>query len=317
MYKFFYLSRWLILEGVFFGLLIAFGVYVIYYTWSFQRKNLIAETRWVLAVLYNIIVNGTAIIPVLSLSAMNDENLSILVMVSILFSGGGVIFAFLLPRLFKLSSSEDSSTTEVHRSQVATQSDGHKCKNEQSDLKTPTVTKRDVRSDTELVALNVDRYQSLSDSRLPASSRSEGLPLEDSPFKERSEKEEKKTPELHPRALSSSGSTHLSTASCAPEPSRLQSERLRISLNNEIEISAQQTYKGKNGKRIIGIERLEGVASIEEQATDIDALEKVQSEINIGVPISESGPDVSGHVREIVRSHAGRKEGEEVDMYVA
>jgi hypothetical protein len=93
-----YLTVWLILEFIFLMGLICFGVYVIYYTWSFQRQALIAETRWVLIALYNIILNLAAALPVAALSISNDDDLAVLMMISLIFSGGGIVLAFLLPR---------------------------------------------------------------------------------------------------------------------------------------------------------------------------------------------------------------------------
>jgi len=81
--------------------LISFGVYVIYYTWSLQRQILIAETRWVLIALYNIVLNLTAVIPVAILYKGSEETTAGLMSISLIFSGGGIVFAFLLPRTVK------------------------------------------------------------------------------------------------------------------------------------------------------------------------------------------------------------------------
>jgi hypothetical protein len=71
---------------------------------------LIAETRWVLIALYNVILNLTAVIPIAAVSLKSDDDLAILMMISIVFSGGGIVITFLLPRtLQKLFDSRKAS----------------------------------------------------------------------------------------------------------------------------------------------------------------------------------------------------------------
>jgi len=70
-----------------------------------------------LIALYNIILNLAAALPVAALSITNDDDLSVLMMVSLIFSGGGIVLAFLLPRsIQKLigESYQESDETSPH-----------------------------------------------------------------------------------------------------------------------------------------------------------------------------------------------------------
>jgi len=86
-----------------------FGVYVIYQTWTFQRQALLAETRWVLLALYNVILTLCVIAPLCALVNLSDAVLSLIATIGIDVSGGGIIAAVLLPRVIsKLELSETS-----------------------------------------------------------------------------------------------------------------------------------------------------------------------------------------------------------------
>jgi len=89
------------MELIFFLFLLCFGVYVIYNTWSFQRKALLTETRWVLLALYNVILNIFAIAPLLGFVTIDDRILSLIVIVSIDLSAGSIVCAVLLPRVLQ------------------------------------------------------------------------------------------------------------------------------------------------------------------------------------------------------------------------
>jgi hypothetical protein len=47
-------------------LIVMWGLFVIYQTWSFHQKTMVREVRWVLLALYNIVLNFAAVLPLLS-----------------------------------------------------------------------------------------------------------------------------------------------------------------------------------------------------------------------------------------------------------
>jgi len=140
------LSTWLELQCAFLLCTIAFGVYVIYYTWSFQKKSLIEETRWVLFALYNILLNLTATVPIVAISSMTEENLAILITVSLLFSGGGIIFAFLLPRLLKALSAGHDDSTHDSKQKMLKQSHNEPSSDHRKETYVPSSPKTEVHS---------------------------------------------------------------------------------------------------------------------------------------------------------------------------
>jgi phosphate transport system substrate-binding protein len=92
--------------------LILFGIYVIFQTWSFQRKALLVETKWVLFALYNIVLNLVAVIPMMIFGSFDDDSLVTILCTTIEFSGGGIVFAVMLPRIVnKLEWSDHSKNS--------------------------------------------------------------------------------------------------------------------------------------------------------------------------------------------------------------
>jgi len=96
-----HLGVWLGLQILLLSGMIIFGITVIYQTWTFSNQNVVLETRWVLMALYNIVLVVVSTTPLLTLSPLDDETLSIVMGVMIDFSALGIIFAVLLPRVVK------------------------------------------------------------------------------------------------------------------------------------------------------------------------------------------------------------------------
>eukprot|EP00456_Euglypha_rotunda_P038381 TRINITY_DN2950_c0_g1_i14.p1 TRINITY_DN2950_c0_g1~~TRINITY_DN2950_c0_g1_i14.p1 ORF type:complete len:808 (-),score=63.28 TRINITY_DN2950_c0_g1_i14:339-2456(-) len=149
---------WLTLELIFFLSVLCFGVYVIYNTWSFQRRALLTETRWVLLALYNVILNIFALIPMLSFVDLNDRTLSLIVMVSIDLSAGSIVCAVLLPRVlenFKFSKSSRNGTT-AHMP-----SSKRECSIQVDKLNKPTSKRRPSRTPDDVLAKRLEDPQPL------------------------------------------------------------------------------------------------------------------------------------------------------------
>jgi len=91
------------LESLFILALLVWGVIVVYQTWTFSSgKSINLETKWVLIAFYNVILNLVFLAPLLFLGMLNDLHISLIMAISIDFSGGGIILAVLLPRLIKI-----------------------------------------------------------------------------------------------------------------------------------------------------------------------------------------------------------------------
>jgi len=76
-------------------------------------------------VLYNIILNVVAAFPSAVASNYNDDNLSLIVMVSLLFSGGGIVMAFLLPRVIRKFRHRRRKTETHSVSESGDKANGH------------------------------------------------------------------------------------------------------------------------------------------------------------------------------------------------
>jgi len=111
-----YLVTWISIFSFLVFILILFGIYVIYQTWSFQLKASMSETKWVLFALYNIVLNFAAVAPVLGFHDLAENDLAVVVCSTIIFSGGGIIFAVMLPRVLKLYGIVGRDSSEHHSS---------------------------------------------------------------------------------------------------------------------------------------------------------------------------------------------------------
>jgi len=119
-----HIAVWVSLQAVFLGIILLWGVFVIYETWAFQRKSVILETKWVLMALYNVVLNGAILIPFLSFISTGDDDIALAVIISVDFSAGGILLAALGPSLFShyFSPSKGSKSNEV-RSKSGSHSD--------------------------------------------------------------------------------------------------------------------------------------------------------------------------------------------------
>jgi len=149
-----YLPIWVSFEIVFFGINLLWGVFVIYETWSFQKKSVILETRWVLIALYNVVLNGAVLIPTLSTQPPDDDTISLSIIVSIDFSATGIIFAVLGPTTYHAFWGSRSSTSKMKGSTQEASHKGSKKKIEEisNDHITSSPSRADV-SDREIEML--------------------------------------------------------------------------------------------------------------------------------------------------------------------
>jgi len=132
---------------------------------------IIRETRWVLMVLYNIILNVVAAFPSAVASNSNDDPLSLIVMVSLLFSGGGIVMAFLLPRVIRRLRQRRRKTETHSVSESADKVNGHGHTPLSSPYPHHNSTIESPRS-----AKNHQRHASLDDSRERAATESRNRP---------------------------------------------------------------------------------------------------------------------------------------------
>jgi len=113
-----HLKIWASIELLFLGFNLFWGIFVIYETWTFQKKAVMLETKWVLIALYDITLNAAILIPLLATLPTSDDTISLAFVISIDFSATGIILAVLGPSTWHAlrdSSKSSDATPEALR----------------------------------------------------------------------------------------------------------------------------------------------------------------------------------------------------------
>lgn len=92
---------WLGIEIGFFSCLFAYGLIVCYLTWDVDSKfrGNFTESKWNLMIIYNMIITGVAVIPVVLTVEIKDKQLFIIAIVCITFNIGSSIILFHIPKI--------------------------------------------------------------------------------------------------------------------------------------------------------------------------------------------------------------------------
>jgi len=90
---------WLGIEIGFFSCLFTYGLIVCYLTWDNKSKYSFSEAKWNLMIIYNMIITGVAVIPVVLTVEIKDKQLFIIAIVCITFNIGSSILLFHIPKV--------------------------------------------------------------------------------------------------------------------------------------------------------------------------------------------------------------------------
>jgi len=110
-------SIWIGVELTFFGLLLVWGVVVIYRSWTYKVRT--KEPKWLLISIYNFFLSITVLITLFSVLDLNDDSVCYTVVVVMVFSITSVTFCVYFPKLVNQTRIYASSAT---RSRTTTSS---------------------------------------------------------------------------------------------------------------------------------------------------------------------------------------------------
>jgi len=103
-----YPTVWLSIEIVLFGLMLLWGIYVVYATWSVKES--LRESRWLLISIYNLMLVLSVIVPLLNTLSWNDEGLFYLAVPCIIFSSANILLSVFVPVMKSIVSVFSSGT---------------------------------------------------------------------------------------------------------------------------------------------------------------------------------------------------------------
>jgi len=114
---------WLIVELIYFTLVLLYGLIIVYYTWKVKYS----ESKYLLIALYNVILSLVIAIPLAYTIQLTEENIFIIAAVIILFATISTVVFVCVPHVIALifQSWKKHSSSPIQTQQMTTSSSNH------------------------------------------------------------------------------------------------------------------------------------------------------------------------------------------------